>query len=301
MDRLPKISIITPSYNQGQYIDETIKSVLDQDYPNIEYIVVDGGSNDKTVEILKSYGKTINWISEKDNGQTDAIKKGFEMSTGELIAWLNSDDVYLPGAVSRAVDFLRNHPEVALVYGKSYYIDSQGKRVGEYPTGPFDPKLLPEFNFISQPSVFFRREAYISVGGLDADLHYSMDYDLWSRLSKEYVLEYIEDYLSLYRLHGESKTVAERHQLDNSKETLELTLKNFGRAPANRVYLYCFLMLKKYLPFSAGRIPLLTVPLALVWTIAKFLRLNRGIIRREDLRALSLENLKKIIFGRSLC
>lgn len=296
MNKLPIISIVTPSYNQGQYIDETIKSVLAQDYPNIEYIVIDGGSTDNTVEILKSYGERVRWISEKDNGQTDAIKKGFELSSGEIITWLNSDDVFLPTAVSKAVDFFKRNPEAALVYGKSYYIDSGGKRVGEYPTRPFDLKLLPEFNFICQPSAFFTRDAYTSVGGLDAKLHYGMDYDLWSKLSKEYVLGYIDDYLSLYRLHAESKTVAQRHQLKQGKETMELALKHFGRAPVNRVYLYCFLMLKEFLPFSLGRISLLTVPLALSWTVVKYLRLNRG-IRKEDLRLLSFENLKRIIFG----
>ena len=296
MGSLPKISIVTPSYNQGRYIEETIKSVLTQDYPDIEYIVVDGASTDNTVEILKGYGDRIRWISEKDNGQTEAIKKGFEISTGEFIAWLNSDDVYLPGAVSRVADFFMNHPEADMVYGKSYYIDEDGARVGEYPTGPVEPKRLPEFNFICQPSAFFTRAAYISVGALDEELHYSMDYDLWLRLSKKYKLEYIEDYLSLYRLHAESKTMAEHHQLKQTKETLDLTLKYFSRAPANRVYMYCYLMLKKYLPFSLGRIGLVTVPLTLLWALVKYLLLNRG-IRGEDMRLLRLKNLKKILFG----
>lgn len=292
----PKIAIITPSYNQGRFIKETIESVLSQDYPNIEYIVIDGASTDNTVEILKSYGERIRWISEKDNGQTDAIKKGFEISTGEVIAWLNSDDLYLPEAVSKVVEIFKDNPGAAMVYGKSYYIDEEGGRVGEYPTGPVDQKRLPEFNFISQPSAFLKRDAYISVGGLDEGLHYGMDYDLWARLSKKYDLKYIDDYLSLYRLHAESKTVAEHHQLNNSKEILEITLKNFGRAPANRVYLYCFLALKKYLPFSLGNILLLRVPLALLWSLEKYLMLNRG-IRGDDLRFLKLTNLKKIFFG----
>jgi glycosyltransferase involved in cell wall biosynthesis len=293
---LPKISIVTPSYNQGQYIDETIKSVLAQDYPNIEYIVVDGASTDNTVEILKGYGKRIRWISEKDNGQTEAIKKGFELSTGEFIAWLNSDDLYLPGAVSRVMDFFKNHPGAAMVYGKSYYIDEHGTRVGEYPTGPVDTKRLPEFNFICQPSAFFTREAFVSAGALDEGLHYSMDYDLWLRMSKKYELDYIEDYLSLYRLHAESKTVAEHHQIKQTRETLDLTLKYFNRAPANRVYMYCLLTLRKYLPFSLGHLALVSVPLALLWTLVKYLTLNRG-INGEDLRLLNLSNLKKILFG----
>ena len=123
----PLVSIVTPSYNHGRYIEETIQSVLNQDYPNLEYLVIDGGSSDNTVEILKKYEGRLTWISEKDRGQADAINKGFRMANGEILAWLNSDDTYLPGAVQHSVRYLEAHSEVAMLYGEGYHIDAEGE------------------------------------------------------------------------------------------------------------------------------------------------------------------------------
>lgn len=281
----PLVSIITPSYNQGRFIKQTIDSVLSQDYPAIEYIVVDGGSNDETLDILKSYGRDLKWISEKDSGQSDAIGKGFEMSNGDILAWLNSDDTYLDGAVSKSVEYLVRHPEIGLLYGKSYYVDEQGVKIGEYPTGDFDMDRLAYFNFISQPSVFFRKEVYIKAGKIDKELSYSMDYDLWVRMAKRCAIKYLPDYLSCYRLHGESKTISLKHSAENSREALKVPLEHYRWAPLSRVYAYRYYIWK-------SRMPALFTPFAVMDALMWYIKLNKGIDRR-DFKALSLSNFKK--------
>jgi glycosyltransferase involved in cell wall biosynthesis len=292
----PLVSIITPSYNQGAFIEETIKSVLAQDYRDIEYIVVDGGSTDDTIEILKRYEGRLKWVSEPDQGQTDAIIKGFAMSSGEVLAWLNSDDIYVPGAVTRAVDFLKARPEAVFVYGKSHYIDGSGNVVGEYPTGEYDPDRIAEFNFITQPSVFFRRSVYFASGGLDKRLHYAMDYDLWIRMAKGRAVAYLPEYLSSYRLHGEAKTVSERHALEFHRETMETVMRHFGRAPINRVYAYCFHLASTRLPASLKRMRFAVVFFAIILTIKEYLKLNRG-IRLRDLRLITPANIRRVFAG----
>src|SRR5437016_2863998 len=180
-DDLPLVSVVTPSFNQEEYIEATIRSVLGQDYPAIEYIVVDGGSGDSTIEILKRYQGKLTWTSEKDAGQADAINKGFARARGEIVAWLNSDDTYEPGAISAAVGYLRAHPDVAMVYGEANFIDAAGKFIGRCAhVEEFDAGRLVNYSdFIVQPASFFRRSALEAVGGLDPSLHYAMDYDLW--------------------------------------------------------------------------------------------------------------------------
>ncbi len=165
-DSLPLVSIVTPSYNQGAFIEETIRSVLSQDYPRIEYIVVDGGSTDGTLSILRKYGDHLTWFSEPDKGQSDAINKGFRKSHGEILAWLNSDDIYLPGAVRTAAGYLAVHPEVAMVYGDCHMVDEQGQVVGRSIwIEDFDlMRLVEDLNYIHQPAAFFCRQAFEGVG-----------------------------------------------------------------------------------------------------------------------------------------
>src|SRR5262245_23986726 len=160
----PLVSIVTPSYNHGPYIEATIQSVLSQDYPHIEYIVVDGGSQDDTIGILKRYEGRLSWASERDQGQADAINKGFRMAHGEILAWLNSDDTYLPGAVRLAVQYFQSHPDVSMVYGEGHHVDVEGHIIARYPTEAFDYQRLSERCFICQPTVFFRAEVYREVG-----------------------------------------------------------------------------------------------------------------------------------------
>lgn len=138
MSNSPLISIITPSYNQGRYIEETILSVLNQDYPRVEYLVMDGDSTDNTREILAKYGTRLTWSSERDGGQADAINTGFRAATGDIFGWINSDDTYLPGALSKIVRYFQTHPDIDLVYGEGHLVDADGVILDRYPTEPFD-------------------------------------------------------------------------------------------------------------------------------------------------------------------
>ncbi len=209
MTGLPLVSIVTPSLNQGRFIGDTIESVLGQDYPRIEYIIVDGGSTDETLTLLQSYSNRLRWISEPDGGQSAAINKGWQQTTGEIVAWLNSDDTYLPGAVSQAVAFLQDHPEVDAVYGDCDYIDLKGRFLRPYPARPFDylEMVRTAVNYIPQPATFIRRRALEPLGYLDETLHYIMDFDCWLRLGVQHALAYLPVRLAMLRLHPEAKSV----------------------------------------------------------------------------------------------
>src|SRR5215469_4305509 len=153
----PLVSIVTPCLNAARFIEETIQSVLAQDYPAIEYIVMDGGSNDGTLDILKRYQGRLRWLSAKDKGQADAVNRGFALTQGEIFAFLNADDTYLPGAVALAVEGFARKPEPAVVYGDAWYVDETGKRLGRYPVEPYDPYRLERRCIICQPAAFIRR------------------------------------------------------------------------------------------------------------------------------------------------
>lgn len=206
----PIVSIITPSFNQGQFLEQTICSVLEQDYPAIEYFIVDGGSTDGSLEIIRSYAQRLAWwVSEKDGGQTDAINKGFARATGEILAWLNSDDTYLPGAVSEAVAFLQTHPDVGMVYGDANLTDKGGDMIGRFPARQMDYRRLRRGSVhIPQQAAFFRAELWRRVGPLDPSFYFAMDYDLWVRLAKISRLQYHPRLWANFRLHGQGKTVA---------------------------------------------------------------------------------------------
>lgn len=205
----PLVSIVTPSFNQAAFLERTMRSVLTQDYPRIEYIVVDGGSTDGSRAIIERFvDQLTHWISEPDLGQGDAINKGFAMAAGEIYAWLNSDDTYNPGAVREAVEFLESHPEVGMVYGAAYYIDREGRRIGRYPAKQTDYQGLRRgVNTVTQQSMFFRAELWRQVGGLDTSLYYALDYDLWVRLAKAAPIVFQERYWANFRLHDQSKSM----------------------------------------------------------------------------------------------
>jgi glycosyltransferase involved in cell wall biosynthesis len=206
---LPLVSIITPSYNQAEFLERTIRSVLDQNYQNLEYIIIDGGSDDGSLGIIQKYSDQLAWwVSEPDQGQTDAINKGFTKAKGEILAWLNSDDTYLVNAVSEAVDYLQSHPEVGMVYGDANLIDENDNVIGSFPARQTDNKrLMRGYVHIPQQASFFRAELWKKVGPLDPSFFFAMDYDLWVRLSQQAPLKYQPRLWANFRLHGGAKSI----------------------------------------------------------------------------------------------
>lgn len=269
------VTVVTPSYNQGHFIRETIESVLSQDYSPIEYMVIDGGSNDETMEILKKYGERFYWVSEKDKGQSDGINKGWRRANGAILAWLNSDDIYLPGAISRAVDFLKNHPEMAAVYGEGYHIDENGRIIERYPTEPFNRQRLVETCFICQPTVFVRRSVLEEVGFLEESLKYCMDYDLWFRIAKKYDLGYIPYFLACTRFYRETKTLSKRVQVH--KEILDMVYRHHQFVPPSWVYGYGHAFWERYFDRSKSWQNLLFIAGLIGISTEKFLEYNHKV------------------------
>jgi glycosyltransferase involved in cell wall biosynthesis len=241
MSDAPLVTVVTPSFNQGRFIRDTIESVLTQRYPRIEYLVMDGGSTDDTLAILGSYGDRLVWVSEPDRGQTDAINKGWRRARGTIVAYLNSDDTYLPGAVANAVAGLRAHPEAGAVYGEGYHVDEVGRVLDRYPTEPFDMARLAETCFICQPTVFLRRDIVARLGYLDGSLRYCMDYDLWIRLARISPFVHLPEYLATTRLHADTKTLAKRAPVH--EEILRTVHRHFGRVTSQWVYGYAMAVL----------------------------------------------------------
>ncbi len=207
---LPLVSIVTPSFDQARYLEATIQSVLSQNYPRLEYIIVDGGSTDGSVEIIRKYeSKFAWWVSEKDQGQTDAINKGFAHAKGDFFAWLNSDDTYEPNALSSAVKFLQTHPEVGLVYGDANYLNEDGGVIGRFPAAQTDlVGLRRGYVHIPQQAAFFRADLWHAVGPLDPSFYFAMDYDLWVRLAARSQVKYVPQTWANFRLHASGKTIS---------------------------------------------------------------------------------------------
>lgn len=204
----PIVSIVTPTFNQATFLEQTIKSVLEQDYPFIEYIVVDGDSTDDTRRILSRYADRIRIVSEPDRGQGDAINKGFRLARGSIMGWLNSDDLYLAGAIAAVVRFFKAHPEIDFVYGDALAMDTRnrlyGVRAHVRQTNYHD--LITQGDFIVQPAAFWRSGLWREIGELDTALRYTLDYDYWLRAARKFELRYVPVCLAAERLHSGAKT-----------------------------------------------------------------------------------------------
>lgn len=232
----PKVTVVTPSFNQGEFIKATIESVLNQTYDNIEYIVMDGGSTDQTVDILRSYGDRIIWRSEKDGGQADAVNKGIRIAHGEIIGWLNSDDTYYPNAIEQAVKALQEHPEVDMIYGEGCYIDREGNETELYATRLFDHESLAKECVICQPAAFFTKEIVERVGLLRADLQLCMDYELWMRISQQGKIMYVPYVLATSRMYEDNKTLSRRNEV--YREVCRELKRHYGYVPHSWVFGY---------------------------------------------------------------
>lgn len=236
-DRGILISIITPSYNQCRFIERTILSVLRDAPDGLEYVIFDGGSTDGTVDILKRYSDKVRWVSEPDRGQTHAVNKGIQATTGEIIGWLNSDDIYYPGTIPLILQYFSQHPEIDLVYGDANHIDEDDNIIEPYPTQPWNVENLKRVCFLSQPAVFFRRRTIQKYGLLDENLKYCMDYEYWLRLGLNGAnVEYLPKILAGSRMYKDNKTLGSR--ISVHKEINDMMLRTLHRVPDSWLYAY---------------------------------------------------------------
>jgi glycosyltransferase involved in cell wall biosynthesis len=263
---MPKITIVTTSFNQGHFIEETMRSVINQGYPNLEYIVIDGGSKDSSVDIIRKYEASLAyWVSEKDRGPADAIAKGFKRATGSIIAWLNSDDVYQPGSLAKAAAAFNADPNVDVVYGNCYWMDREGHVLAEKRQTPFS---AVGFKYggadLQQPATFWKRDLYERCGGLDPDFRAAFDMDLFFRFIDHHAkFKHIDDFLASFRVHSEQISDV---LLATAKKEVELIrsrhlrypvlsvpgriLRNIGRL--QRIFWYTW---QGDLPWMLSRIP----------------------------------------------
>jgi glycosyltransferase involved in cell wall biosynthesis len=225
----PRVSIVTPSYNQGPFLEGTIRSVLLQGYPNLEYVIIDGGSHDESLEIIRKYSPWLAfWVSEPDGGQSAAIDRGFSHASGEVLGWLNSDDVYEPGALERVATHLSRMPGCGLVYGRGSYIDTNSRRTrGCDWIRAFDRQRFLTFNFILQPAAFWRHWLWEETGGLESGLHWAMDWDWFIRATARICPDYLPIELARFRLRPGIKTLSGGRR--RAAEVAEVSRRHGGR------------------------------------------------------------------------
>ncbi len=269
-----KITVITPSFNQGQFIGRTLKSVAIQTGAAIEHLVVDGASTDDTLTILKAAGCGARWISEKDKGQADAVNKGIRATDGDIVGWLNSDDIYYPGALARVTEFFAANPSVDVVYGMADHLDISDRRIDSYPTEPWDFERLKERCFICQPALLFRRRLVERHGMLDENLNYCMDYEYWLRLGKAGVrFAYLESSLAGSRMYAENKTIGARVAVH--REINDMLKATLGLVPDRWLFNYAHVVVEERVGGRCGSRHLV-LEIA-VRSIAAALRWNRSV------------------------
>lgn len=228
----PSISIVTPSYNQAQFLGRTIDSVLSQGYPRLEYVVRDGGSTDNSTDVLRRYDGRLTWVSERDDGQSDAINRGFLDSTGEVMAWLNSDDMLLPGTLAYVARFFAENPQVDVVYGHRVLIDQNDNEIGRWVVPPHDGDTLRWVDTVPQETMFWRRSLWERVGGIDASFQFAMDWDLILRfLEADAKFVRLPRFLGAFRVHQDQKTLARAADLGRP-EIRRLRERTLGHDPS---------------------------------------------------------------------
>jgi glycosyltransferase involved in cell wall biosynthesis len=232
-----RISVVTPSYNQGVFLGRTLASVASQSYPPHEHLVFDGGSSDETLQVLKAAGPGVRWVSQPDNGQADAVNQGLQAASGDIIGWLNSDDIYYPNAFKTVAETFAADPSLDVLYGAADHIDLDDIPFESYPTTFWDPDLLQHTCFICQPALFFRRRVIERVGLLDANLRYCMDYNYWLRLADANCrFAYIPEKLAGSRLYADNKTLSDRPAVH--REIAEMFRSYQGEVPLRWVFAY---------------------------------------------------------------
>lgn len=231
----PRITLITASYNKEAYIEEAIRSVLLQNYPNLEYIIIDGASTDNSIEIIKKYKKWLAyWVSEPDQGQANAINKGIKKASGEIVSWVHADDMLFPGACYEMAKAFMAHPDAALIYGEGAKIDKNNKVVKKVLSRKYNPDLLKTKCYIFQPSTFLKKCAISDAGALDESLHYWMDWDLYLRICKNYPAKNIEQQIGMWRTHEGTKTLTGEYS-EQRREIALIGKKNNGLFDRNNV------------------------------------------------------------------
>ena len=276
-------SVITPSYCQGRFIRRTIDSVLAQNDNKdiiIDYLICDGASNDETVDILREYGNRVRWLSEPDNGQADAVNKGISMTQGDIIAWLNSDDIYYPDAFSKVKQIFDRYPEVQAIYGDADHIDEFDRILEPYPTEPWDFDRLKNVCFLCQPATFFRRSLVEQLGPLDAQLNFCMDYELWLRYGQHIDFYYLPEKLAGSRFYASNKTLGQRVSVHY--EINEMLKRKFHRVPDKWLFNYVHNQLEHTLHIHLNKIDdpstqFRVVHLMAYLTVRAFLKWNHSI------------------------
>ncbi len=261
---MPTLSVVTPSFNQGRFIEATIRSVLSQDVPGLEYVIFDNLSSDQTQDILQAYSPALRWVSEPDHGQAHAVNKGILTTTGEIIGWLNADDIYYPGALLKMLGYFAKNPEVDVIYGMADNISESGVLLDPYPTEPWDIGKLKEVCFLSQPAVFFRRRVVQRFGLLNDRLEYCMDYEYWLRLGLGGAkIVYLTQKLAGSRQYSDTKTISKKVGVHTEINNMMKDI--LGRVPDRWLYNYAHAVLRQADGLHAKQFFVFKVSIYSIW------------------------------------